>query len=64
MDYAPGLVISAGGGVVSKDLKRYLRETPLSEHWYVGYGDYAVDCYRRLTRRFDMDEKTFSQGAV
>lgn len=59
VDYAPGLVISTGGGVVSKELKRYLRETPLSEHWYVGYGDYAVDCYRRLTRRFDMDEKTF-----
>lgn len=58
-EYVPGLVISTGGGVVSKELKRYLREAPLCEHWYVGYGDYAVDCYRRLTRRFDMDEKAF-----
>lgn len=61
-EFAPCLVISVGGSVVSKELKRYLRENELCEHWYAGYGDRAVDCYRHLTRRFDMDEMTLLQA--
>lgn len=61
-DFAPRLVISVGGAVVSKELKHYLRENQQCEHWYAGYGDHAVDCYRHLSRRFDMDEMILLQA--
>ncbi len=45
---APDLVVSLGGHVVSKRLKRYLRSRPGLSHWQLAME--PADTYQRLTR--------------
>ncbi|MDE6098749.1 MAG: hypothetical protein K2G24_07660 [Muribaculaceae bacterium] len=59
-EYCPELVVSVGGSVLSKALKNYIRNSDgIREHWYIGYSDHAIDCYGRLSRRFNIDCKVF-----
>ena len=47
---APDLVVSFGGAVVSKSLKRFLRANRPAEHWHIDPAGQAVDTFQSLTR--------------
>lgn len=48
--YKPDLLITFGGPVVSKKLKRYLREHQPTEHWFVDESGDHTDTFQTLTR--------------
>lgn len=48
-DYRPQLLVTFGGPVVSKKLKRYLRTYQPKEHWYVDESGDHTDTYQTLT---------------
>lgn len=56
---APDLLITYGGQVVSKQLKKYLRNHPPKEHWHVAADGKLIDPYGRLTTIIEMDPFEF-----
>lgn len=58
--YAPDLVISVGGALVSRMLKEYLRDNKEKiEHWTIGYQRTTVDCFMSLTKRIEVQPSRF-----
>lgn len=55
----PDLVITYGGHIVSKRLKKYLRQHPPKEHWHVSADGEVVDLYGSLTTVIEMDPFEF-----
>ena len=56
---APDLLITYGGQVVSKQLKKYLRKHPPREHWHVAADGKIADPYGCLTTIIEMDPFEF-----
>jgi 2-succinyl-5-enolpyruvyl-6-hydroxy-3-cyclohexene-1-carboxylate synthase len=46
--FKPDLLITIGGAVVSKRLKKYLRQYQPSEHWHVDENELFIDTYQSL----------------
>ena len=55
----PELLITYGGHVVSKRLKKFLRQHPPKEHWHVSPDGEVVDLYGSLTTIIEMDPFEF-----
>lgn len=55
----PELLITYGGHVVSKRLKKFLRRNPPKEHWHVSLDGEVVDLYGSLTTVIEMDPFEF-----
>lgn len=55
----PELVITYGGHVVSKRLKKFLRTHPPKEHWHVSADGEVADLYGSLTTVIEMDPFEF-----
>lgn len=55
----PTLLITFGGGLLSKKLKEYLRKTDIKEHWHIGSNESLIDSYFSLTRRIEIGEADF-----
>ena len=55
----PELLISFGGAIVSKLVKKYLRKYQPEEHWAVGVSDNLIDCYQSLTTKIDIPAESF-----
>lgn len=55
---APDLVITVGGSLVSRFVKKWLREAH-PEHWHVGTQPYSVDCFMSLSKRIEMEPSDF-----
>lgn len=51
--FQPDLLISIGGAVISKRIKKFLRDAPIKTHWKVGFEFPEMDTYRKLTRTFE-----------
>ncbi len=49
-DFQPDLVISFGGQVVSKMVKKFLRLNPPNNHWHISASGEEMDTYFSLTR--------------
>lgn len=47
--FAPGLVITLGGHIVSKRIKQLLRDNPPLAHWHIGEKGEVPDLFRALT---------------
>ncbi|MBR6310787.1 MAG: 2-succinyl-5-enolpyruvyl-6-hydroxy-3-cyclohexene-1-carboxylic-acid synthase [Paludibacteraceae bacterium] len=47
--FAPDFLITIGGHVVSKKLKRFLRTNPPSAHWHISADGAVVDTFKCLT---------------
>ncbi|MGL5959081.1 MAG: 2-succinyl-5-enolpyruvyl-6-hydroxy-3-cyclohexene-1-carboxylic-acid synthase [Phocaeicola sp.] len=56
---APQLLITYGGHVVSKQLKKYLEKYPPKEHWHIAADGKVVDLYGCLTTVIEMDPFEF-----
>lgn len=55
----PELLITYGGHVVSKGLRKYLRTHPPKEHWHVSADGRVADLYCALTTVIEMDPFEF-----
>ena len=55
----PELLITYGGHVVSKRLKKYISQHPPKEHWHVSLDGEVVDLYGSLTTVIEMDPFEF-----
>lgn len=55
----PELLITYGGHIVSKRLKKFLRQHPPKEHWHVSAQGEVVDLYGSLTTIIEMDPFEF-----
>ncbi len=55
----PDVVLSFGGALVSRLVKRFLRESPNTEHWNIGPSDRTVDCFQSLTKRIEVEPPVF-----
>lgn len=56
---APDVVITAGGALVSRFVKGWLRSLPEVEHWHVGVSHTTIDCFKHLTLRVEMAPAVF-----
>lgn len=55
----PGLLITYGGHIISKRLKKFLRRHPPVEHWHIAPDGEVVDLYGSLTTVIEMDPFEF-----
>ncbi len=56
----PDVVITAGGALVSRHIKEWIRSMDRSvEHWHVGLSHVTVDCFKHLSLRIEMDAPVF-----
>lgn len=62
--FAPDLLITLGGAIVSKKIKNYLRSHKPANHWKVGYAFPMMDTYKALTMSFEMSEVDFFRDLV
>lgn len=56
---APELVITIGGHIVSKRLKQFIRECPLSEHWHISSDGKVTDTFQQVTEIIQSDYSSF-----
>ena len=47
--FQPDLLISIGGAIISKRIKKFLRTSPIKEHLKIGFDFPEMDTYRKLT---------------
>lgn len=57
--YAPDLLITFGGAVVSKRIKSWLRKAAVKAHWHIDIADLNMDTYQHLTRSIPMGPAGF-----
>lgn len=58
-DYAPNVLITTGGALVSRRLKEFLRRTHPEHHWHVGLNAEVADCFGVLSRIVSMSPHVF-----
>lgn len=57
--FAPDLLITIGGHIVSKRLKKFLREQKPTHHWHVTLDDSMPDLFQSLTDIVECDNVSF-----
>ena len=63
-DYAPDLLITIGGHVVSKRIKKFLRDNPPQNHWHIVASGICVDTFKSLTDLVETDGVSFFKELV
>ena len=58
-DFAPDLLITLGGAIVSKRIKSFLRTHQAKQHWKVSYDFPEMDTYQNLSQSFEVDAVSF-----
>lgn len=58
-DWSPDLLITCGGDVISKRLKKQLRTHPPKAHWHISADGEVVDSFCALTRVLEGDSDEF-----
>lgn len=58
-EMSPELVITFGGHIISKQLKRYLREYKPKEHWHISQDGKVMDLFESLTLVIEMNPFEF-----
>lgn len=58
-DFAPDLLITIGGAVISKRVKGFLRKHKPSQHWKIGFEFPYMDTYQSLTHSFQVSAADF-----
>lgn len=57
--YVPDVVISAGGAIVSRHIKDFLRHSSGVEHWHISDSDKITDCFMSITKSIRMQPGVF-----
>ncbi|MDR1345067.1 MAG: 2-succinyl-5-enolpyruvyl-6-hydroxy-3-cyclohexene-1-carboxylic-acid synthase [Tannerellaceae bacterium] len=57
--FAPDLLITTGGHIVSKRIRQFLSENPPKEHWHVTPSGEVVDTYRCVTEVIEAEGSDF-----
>ncbi|MDY0255345.1 MAG: thiamine pyrophosphate-dependent enzyme, partial [Tenuifilaceae bacterium] len=61
-DFRPDLVVTLGGSIISKRLKKYLRQYSPQEHWHIDENDMFIDTFQSLSLNVRVKpEKFFSK---
>lgn len=55
----PDIVISMGGALVSRMLKKFIRDYPPSRHISLGFTNYFGDCFKSMTDKIETDPAKF-----
>ena len=63
-DFAPDLLITLGGHIVSKRLKRFLRSHPPQYHWHISPSGEVADLFQSLTHLLKADACRFFQDIL
>lgn len=58
----PDILITAGGALISRKLKEFLREFPPVEHWSLSCSDTLIDCFCALTSKIEASTAPFIQS--
>lgn len=59
VNFLPDLLVTTGGAVLSKRLKKYLREFSPKEHWHVDENEMFVDTYQSLNQNIRVKPEYF-----
>ena len=59
INYAPDLLISIGGAIISKRIKSFLRNNKAKEHWQISIKPDSIDTFSSLTKKFDISPLSF-----
>ncbi|MCH2230662.1 MAG: 2-succinyl-5-enolpyruvyl-6-hydroxy-3-cyclohexene-1-carboxylic-acid synthase [Crocinitomicaceae bacterium] len=57
--YRPEVIVTLGRAVVSKRIKKFLRESNLRSHWKIGFDFPEMDTYRALSNSIKVAPNTF-----
>jgi len=57
--YAPELLITLGGAVISRMIKTFIREHAPLSHWHIDKRQLPPDTYKSMTLHIPMDARTF-----
>ncbi|MEG1765095.1 MAG: 2-succinyl-5-enolpyruvyl-6-hydroxy-3-cyclohexene-1-carboxylic-acid synthase [Muribaculaceae bacterium] len=60
-NYAPDLLITFGGALVTRMLKQFLRTNSAKRQWHVGVSENTIDTLQSLTTRIDIKPHDFFQ---
>lgn len=58
-DFAPELLITIGGALVTRMLKNFLRSYPPQEEWRIGIDHNVIDTMQHLTKRIEVEPAEF-----
>lgn len=62
--FIPDVLLTLGGAVISKRIKKFLREAPEMNHYKVGFEFPEMDTYRKLAATFEVDPGEFLRKFV
>lgn len=63
-DFQPELLITLGGAIISKRIKKFLRESNLQAHWKVGFEFPEMNTYRALSDVIQCEATDFLKWMV
>ena len=63
-EFAPDLLITLGGSLVSRMIKAFLRQHKPRAHWRISQGDRVVDTMQALTRQIETAPAPFIEALV
>ena len=58
-EYAPDVLITFGGALVSRMIKQYLRKFSAAEHWRIGIEENLIDTIQNMTSIIDIEPAQF-----
>lgn len=64
INYAPDLLISFGGHIVSKRLKQFLRKNKSTNHWHISEDNNLVDLFQSLTNWLQIEPQILLEELV
>ena len=60
--FAPDLLISMGGSLVSRRIKTFLRKNKIKSHWNIDPGDFPADTFCCMTKHIKTTPEIFFEG--
>lgn len=57
--FAPDLLITCGGSLISRQMKTFLRQYHPAEHWSIDRSEHPADTFKALTTQIDMEAADF-----
>ncbi|WP_439185024.1 2-succinyl-5-enolpyruvyl-6-hydroxy-3-cyclohexene-1-carboxylic-acid synthase [Carboxylicivirga taeanensis] len=62
--FKPSLLITFDGAVVSKMVKKFLRDYKAKEHWHISVANHHLDTYKQLTTSIEAEPADFFEKLI